>query len=65
MEWPVILVLVLAAPIILLPVAFVWYLNIAGIVGAYKESREKEPAADKKQSKKVAEGDHAKGRVSG
>ena len=36
MEWPIILILVLAAPLILVPVVFVWYLNIAGIVSAYK-----------------------------
>jgi hypothetical protein len=47
MEWPIILVMVLAAPIILLPVAFVWYLNIAGVARVYK-GREEEVAEEEK-----------------
>ena len=39
MEWQVILVLVLAVPVILFPVAFVWYLNIGGIYAAIREKR--------------------------
>jgi hypothetical protein len=42
MEWQIILVIVLAVPLILLPVAFVWYLNIAGIASAYKGRETKE-----------------------
>jgi len=41
MEWQVILAVVLAVPIILFPVAFVWYLNIGGIVAAAKEARKR------------------------
>ncbi|MFC1974709.1 hypothetical protein ACFLVA_01700 [Chloroflexota bacterium] len=37
MEWQVILVLVIAIPIILIPVVFVWYLNIGGIYAAIRE----------------------------
>ena len=40
MEWQVILVLVLAIPVILFPVAYVWYLNIGGIYAAIREKRE-------------------------
>ena len=50
MEWPIILVIVLSVPIILLPVAFVWYLNIAGVASAYK-GREKEATAEKAEAK--------------
>ena len=39
MEWPVILALVIAIPIILFPVALIWYLNIGGIYAAIKEGR--------------------------
>jgi hypothetical protein len=59
MEWPIILVIVLAAPIILLPVAFVWYLNIAGVASVYKgheeevAEEEKAEAASEKSSVKV------------
>ena len=45
MEWGVIVALVVAAPLILLPVAFIWYLNIGGIYAARKEARKREAAA--------------------
>ena len=41
MEWQIIVALVLVIPIILLPVALVWYLNIGGIYTAIKEARER------------------------
>ena len=47
MELTMIVALVLAIPVILVPVAFVWYLNIGGIVHAVREARtarEKEAA---------------------
>ena len=47
MEWQVILALALAIPVILFPVAFVWYLNIGGIYTAIKEAREKLAAREK------------------
>ena len=50
MEGIQILALVLAIPIILFPAAFVWYLNIGGIVHAVREAKvakEKEAAAVK------------------
>lgn len=47
MEWPIIVILVLAVPIIILPVALVWYLNIAGIYAAAKEARKRKPATEK------------------
>ena len=47
MEWQIIVALVLAIPIILFPVAFVWYLNIGGIYAAVKEARERRVAHEK------------------
>jgi hypothetical protein len=41
MEWQILAALVVAIPIILFPVAFVWFLNIGGIVAAVREAREK------------------------
>ena len=32
MEWQLIVALIVAIPVILFPVAFVWYINIGGIV---------------------------------
>ncbi|MBL7119237.1 MAG: hypothetical protein ISS53_00975 [Dehalococcoidia bacterium] len=45
MEWGVIVALVVAAPLILLPVAFIWYLNFSGIYAARKEARKRKAAA--------------------
>lgn len=36
MEWQFVIALVLMVPVILFPVAFVWYLNINGLVQAMK-----------------------------
>ena len=52
MEWQLVLALVLAIPIILFPVAFVWYVNIGGIAHAVREASrakatQKTPATEK------------------
>ncbi len=50
MTWELIVALVIAIPVILFPAAFVWYLNIGGIVHAVREARtakEKKAVADK------------------
>ena len=39
MQWELIVALVLAIPVILFPVAFVWYVNIGGIVHAAREAK--------------------------
>lgn len=39
MEWQVILALAIMVPVILLPAAFVWYLNLGGLLQAMKEAR--------------------------
>ncbi len=39
MQWELVVALVIAIPIILFPAAYVWYLNIGGIVAAIKEAR--------------------------
>ncbi len=38
MEWQFIVALVVMIPIILLPVAFVWYLNLGGLYAAAREA---------------------------
>ena len=53
MQWEFVLALVIAIPIILFPAAFVWYLNIGGIVTAIKEARERR-AAREKETQEVA-----------
>jgi hypothetical protein len=47
MEWQFIVALVIAIPIILFPVAFVWYLNIGGIYAAVKEARARRAVREK------------------
>jgi hypothetical protein len=44
MDAQLIVALVLAIPIILFPVAFIWYINIGGIYVAIKESRVRKAA---------------------
>ena len=39
MQWELIVALVVAIPVILFPAAFVWYLNIGGIVQAVREAK--------------------------
>ena len=38
MEWPIIAVLVLAVPIVILPLVFVWRLNLGGTYQAIREA---------------------------
>lgn len=47
MEWQIVIALVVAIPIILFPVAFVWYLNVGGIYAAIKEARARRVAQQK------------------
>ena len=49
MEWQLIVALVIMIPIVLLPVAFVWYLNLGGIRAAVRWAR-RGKVADKEQS---------------
>ncbi len=51
MEWEFVIALVVMVPLILLPVAFVWYLNLGGILAAVRRARAAEkarPAAETK-----------------
>ncbi len=53
MQWELIVALAIAIPVILFPAAFVWYLNIGGIVHAMRQARtarEKEAATVKTTS---------------
>ena len=39
MQWELVIALAVAIPVILFPAAFVWYLNLGGIVQAVKRVR--------------------------
>ncbi len=47
MEWWVILLLVLAIPIILVPVALIWYINTSGIYTVIRETQRRRAARKK------------------
>ncbi|MFC1846235.1 hypothetical protein ACFLYM_02330 [Chloroflexota bacterium] len=48
MQWGLIVALIIAIPIILFPVAFIWYINIGGIYAAIKRARERRTAEQQK-----------------
>ena len=47
MEWQIIVALIVIIPVILVPVVFVWYLNIGGIHAILKRIRERRAAWSK------------------
>ena len=53
MEWQFIVAMVVIIPVILLPVAFVWYLNLSGIYAAVREARMKRAAEKRLATEKV------------
>lgn len=46
MHWEFIVALVIAIPVILFPVAFIWYLNVGGIYAAVREARKRRVARE-------------------
>jgi len=48
MQWEIIVALVIAIPVILFPVAFIWYLNIGGIRAAIKDAQERRATLKKR-----------------
>jgi len=44
MEWQFVVALLIAVPLILLPVALTWYLNVGGVFAAVKEARKRRAA---------------------
>lgn len=54
MGWQAILALVLIIPVVLIPVALVWYINFSGIRLALKESRARKANKDKDKKQTVA-----------
>jgi len=44
MDWPQILVICLAIPVLLIPLVLIWYINTAGIISALRSTREKRAA---------------------
>ena len=42
MEWWIILAVVLGIPLIFLPVAFIWYMNVSGLYQVMRDARERQ-----------------------
>ncbi len=55
MEWQIVVALIIAVPVILFPVAFVWYLNLGGIYAAIKDARARRTATHGKEKKVAVE----------
>ena len=47
MQWEFVVALVIAIPVILIPVAFAWYLNVGGIFKAVQKARKAKIAHEK------------------
>ena len=54
MEWQVILGLVIGIPVILLPVALVWYLNISGLYQVIRDARQRQKRRVARESEAIA-----------
>jgi hypothetical protein len=57
MGWQTILALVLIIPVLLIPVALVWYIHIGGFSTAMKEARARRTASRKAQQQVVQQSD--------
>ncbi|MEW6033382.1 MAG: hypothetical protein AB1603_00840 [Chloroflexota bacterium] len=50
MQWEFVVALVLAIPVLLLPVALAWYLSIGGIYAAIREARRRRATPEAKHA---------------
>jgi hypothetical protein len=57
MEWQIIVALVIAVPIILIPVVFVWYLNAGGVFRALQVFRQRRRASRERMVEAASEAD--------
>jgi hypothetical protein len=56
MEWQFIVAIVVMIPVIFLPVALVWYLNLGGLYAAVRDARRKRSAEKRLATDKVRAG---------
>jgi len=47
MDWQFIVALLVAIPLIIFPVVFIWYINVGGVYHAIQEARQKRKAAQR------------------
>ena len=53
MEWQLILALAVGIPVILIPAAFVWYLNVSGLYQVMRDARSRRARAALQAKAKV------------
>jgi len=54
MSWQIILAIVLGIPMILLPIAFVWYMNVSGLYQVLRDARERQKRQVAREEKREA-----------
>ena len=54
MAWQIILGVVLGIPMVLLPIAFVWYLNVSGLYKVLRDTRERQKRQVAREEKREA-----------
>ena len=47
MDWQFIVALLIAIPLIIFPVVFIWYINVGGVYHAIQEAMQKRKAAQR------------------
>ena len=57
MDWEIIVALVVVIPVILIPVVFVWFLNIGGIYHAFQAARQGRKATQQRMVEVASETD--------
>ncbi|MBE0480308.1 MAG: hypothetical protein IBX68_04950 [Dehalococcoidia bacterium] len=56
MEWYIIVALVVGIPIVLVPVAFVWYLNVSGLYQVLRDRRRRRKVAEPAEARETVKG---------
>ena len=51
MQWELIVALVLGIPIVLFPVAFIWYMNVSGLYQVMLDARQRREKAAAREQK--------------
>jgi hypothetical protein len=62
MEWQIVVALVLTIPILLIPVAYIWYLNIGGLYSVMRQARARRLLSEDKRGKIPAFASHLEGK---
>ena len=54
MAWQIILAIVLGIPMIVLPIAFVWYMNVSGLYQVLRDARARQKRQVAREEKREA-----------